>query len=71
NMEIGKRYYINSVDEIDKIAEKIVEDAKECQKVKVNLYVDGKIIEANSDNPLFLTLYNLMSILKVKNVSSG
>ncbi|MEM3351708.1 MAG: molybdopterin-guanine dinucleotide biosynthesis protein B [Saccharolobus sp.] len=71
NMEIGKRYYINSVDEADKIAEKIVEDAKECQKVKVNLYVDGKIIEANSDNPLFLTLYNLMSILKVKNVSSG
>ncbi|ACP38214.1 molybdopterin-guanine dinucleotide biosynthesis protein B [Saccharolobus islandicus] len=71
NVDIGKKYVINSVNEIEAVSKQLINDIKrECQKTIRALRLDGVKVEVTSDNALLLTLYNLMKVLGVKNVSS-
>ncbi|WP_338600345.1 molybdopterin-guanine dinucleotide biosynthesis protein B [Sulfolobus tengchongensis] len=71
NIEIGKKYVINSVDEIENLSKQILNDVKnECKKEIRNLKLNGITTAITSDHPLLLTLYNLMTILGLRDVSS-
>ncbi|AAK40977.1 molybdopterin-guanine dinucleotide biosynthesis protein B [Saccharolobus solfataricus] len=71
NVDIGKKYIINNVNEVEAISKQVINDIKkECQKTNRALILDNVKVEVTSDNALLLTLYNLMKVLGVKNVSS-
>ena len=71
NIEIGRKYLIENPRDIEKLTKAIISDASQCQRIKVNLKINGNITEISSDNPMLLLLYNLMKVLGIADVSSS
>lgn len=71
NIEIGRKYLIENPLDIEKVAKAIISDTSQCQRIKVNLKINGNITEISSDKPMLLLLYNLMKILGIADVSSS
>ncbi|TRM97183.1 molybdopterin-guanine dinucleotide biosynthesis protein B, partial [Sulfolobus sp. E1] len=69
NLELGKKYFIQSPDEVDEVVNRILSDLEECVRVKGFLHLDENKVEVNSEKPLLLLLYNLLKALGIRNVT--
>jgi len=68
-LELGKKYFIQSSDEVDEVVNRILSDLEECNRVKGFLHLDENKLEVNSEKPLLLLLYNLLKALGIRNVT--